>query len=277
MNRQNKLDRLIEAVRSKKRILVSFSGGLDSSLVARVAHDVLGDDSLAVTLDSETFPRAELVESERIAAEIGIRHRIVRTSALDNERFLKNPEDRCYHCKSDEMTMLKRIALEERMDCIADGVNASDHMEHRPGIRAADEAGVWHPLVEAGIEKSDARELAWQLGLSVHSKPSAACLSSRIPYGEEITGEKLLRIERSEEFLRSLGFGQLRVRSHGNIARIEVEERDISKFLSPELRRSIEERLIELGFRYVALDLKGYRSGSMDEVLPCSKETGGTK
>jgi len=267
MNPRNKLDRLREALSARKRIIISFSGGLDSSLVARVAHDVLGDDSLAVTLDSETFPRAELADSERIAAEIGIRHRIVRTSALDNELFLKNPEDRCYHCKRDEMAVLRKTALEEGMDCIADGVNASDYLEHRPGIRAADEAGVWHPLVEAGIDKSNARELARELGLSVHSKPSAACLSSRIPYGEEITGEKLERIERSEEFLRSLGFGQLRVRSHGNIARIEVGDSEISKLLSPDIRRSIEERLIKFGFRYVALDLKGYRSGSMDEVL----------
>ena len=267
MNQQRKLDRLIEAAKSRKRVMISFSGGLDSSLVARVVHDALGDNSLAVTLDSETFPRSELRDSKRIAAEIGIRHRVIRITALHNDSFLKNPKDRCYHCKSGEIEMLRKTAVEESMDCIADGVNASDYLEHRPGIRAADEAGIWHPLVEADIDKRDARELARELGLSVHDKPSMACLSSRIPYGEEITAEKLERIEMSEEFLKSLGFGQVRVRSHGNIARIEVEDCEISKFLSPNVRTSIEEKLIKLGFQYVTLDLRGYRSGSMDEVL----------
>ncbi len=263
----NKLDRLKELMASRKSVLVSFSGGLDSALVAMLAYEQLGDKAVALTVDSETLPRSELKAAKRIAAEIGIKHLIVKTSALENKLFTENPTDRCYHCKREEVELLKEIAKEENITYIADGLNTSDFNEHRPGIRASNEGGIWHPLVEADVSKSDLREIAREIGLSIWAKPSSACLSSRIPYGEKITEEKLKHIELGEEFLRSLGFKQLRVRSHGSMARIEVEENEIKRLTENDIRKKIFDNFKRIGFQYVTLDIKGYRTGSMDEVL----------
>ena len=262
---KEKLEYLKRIIKEKDSLMVAFSGGVDSSLVAKVAYEVLGKKALAVTLTSDTFSKRELESAKIIAQEIGITHEIVKSSELGNDEFIKNPENRCYYCKKEEAIVLKRIANENRIKYIADGVNLSDFHEHRPGIKALDEEGIIHPLVEAGIKKSDIKAMAKFLGLSNYNMPSTTCLSSRISYGEEITIEKLKRIEKAESFILSLGFRQVWVRCHKNIARIEVEKEEIKKAIS--FREEIVRRLKKVGFKYITLDLEGYRSGSMDEIL----------
>jgi uncharacterized protein len=260
-----KYDKLKQAVKEKNKVLIAFSGGVDSSVVAKVAHDILGMNAVAVTISSETLPKKELEDAKKIASEIGIRHKIVYSSALKNKNFMKNPRDRCYLCKKDEIETLRTIAKDENIKCIADGVVRSDFNEHRPGIKAADEYNVWHPLSEQSFSKKEVRNLARKLGLSIYNKPSNACLSSRIPYHEKITKEKLKRIETAENFIFSLGFKQVRVRCHEALARIEVTKNEIEKIL--ESKSKIVRKLRKIGFKYVTLDLEGYRSGSMDEIL----------
>lgn len=262
---KEKLEHLKEIIKEKDSLVIAFSGGLDSSLVAKIAYDVLDEKALAVTLTSDTFSQRELENAKKIAQEIGVNHTIVKSSELGNEAFAKNPENRCYYCKKEEAIVLKRIANENRIKYIADGVNLSDFDEHRPGIKALDEEDIIHPLVEAGVKKSDIKVMAKFLGLSNYDMPSTTCLSSRIPYGEEITTEKLKRIEEAESFILSLGLRQVRVRCHKNVARIEVGKEEIEKVIN--FRREIEGRLKTVGFKYITLDLGGYRSGSMDEVL----------
>lgn len=261
---ENKLERLSQRIAEKGNLLIAFSGGVDSSLLTKVAYDVLGEKALAVTLDSETLPRSELEHAKKIAKTIGVKHIIVPFSELRNEDFVKNPLNRCYYCKKESAKILKQIALYNgiRMHSIADGVNLSDLDENRPGIKACDEEGIWHPLAEVGITKSEVRILAKEVGLSTWNKPSMACLSSRIPYGERITGEKLKMIEDAEEILKSLGFSQIRVRKHGDIARIELLEEEMKKLL--ELKEKVIKELKEIGFDYITVDLEGYRSGSID-------------
>jgi len=262
---KEKLEYLKRIIKEKDSLMVAFSGGVDSSLVAKIAYEVLGKKALAVTLTSDTFSKRELESAKIIAKEIGIAHEIIDSSELGNNKFIKNPENRCYYCKKEEAIVLKRIANENRIKYIADGVNLSDFHEHRPGIKALDEEGIIHPLVEAGIKKSDIKAMAKFLGLSNYNMPSTTCLSSRISYGEEITIEKLKRIEKAESFILTLGFRQVRVRCHKNIARIEVEKEEIEKAI--RFREEIVSRLKKVGFKYITLDLEGYRSGSMDEVL----------
>ena len=262
---KEKLEHLKEIIKEKDSLMIAFSGGVDSSLVAKIAYEVLGKKALAVTLTSDTFSKRELESAKIIAKEIGITHVIIESSELGNDEFVKNPENRCYYCKKEEAIVLKRIANENRIKYIADGVNLSDFNEHRPGIKALDEEDIIHPLVEARIKKSDIKVMAKYLGLSNYNMPSTTCLSSRISYGEKITIEKLKRIEEAESFILSLGFRQVRVRYHKNVARIEVEKEEIEKAIS--FREEIVRRLKTIGFKYITLDLEGYRSGSMDEVL----------
>ena len=261
----NKLDRLREAIAQKDKVLVAFSGGVDSGFLAKVTFDVLLDNALAVTLDTETLPRSELKDAEDIASFIGISHRVIRFSELENKKLIDNPPDRCYHCKKESARFLKKIASEEGINTIAFGVNISDFDEHRPGIIACNEECIWHPFVEVGLKKSDVRALAKEVGLPFWDKPSTACLSSRIQYGEKITKEKLKMIEDAEEVLKSLGFSQFRVRMHGNISRIEVLEEEMDDLF--KLKERITSSLKKIGFSYITMDLEGYRSGSMDEVL----------
>jgi uncharacterized protein len=266
MNRaDDKLEDLKKRIAEKGKLLVSYSGGVDSSLLARVAHDVLGDRALAVILDSETMPRSELLQAFALAKSLGLNYRVAEFSILKEEQFLQNPATRCYICKKKSAAVLKSIAAEESISCIADGVNLSDYGDYRPGIAACDEEGLWHPFVEARITKEDIRVLAKSLDLSVWDKPSSACLTSRIPYGEPITQESLRMVEEAEEYLKSRGFGQLRVRVHGRMARIEVLKQDMAKAIdgSDEIARMLK----AIGFDYAALDLQGFRSGSMNEVL----------
>ena len=201
---------------------MAFSGGVDSSLLAKVAHDVLGDNALAVILDTETMPRSELGYALDLAKALGLNCLVERYCMLDDAQFTCNPATRCYICKKEAARRLRDVARARGIGCIADGVNLSDYRDYRPGIKACDEEGIWHPFVEAGISKDDIRAQAREMGLPVWNKPSSACLSSRIPYGERITEDNLRMVEEAEEFLKSRGFVQLRVRAHGKMARIEL-------------------------------------------------------
>ncbi len=258
-------DRMAAAMRARGRVLVAFSGGVDSGLVARVAHDALGDDALAVLADAESLARWELAEAVSEAAEIGIRLETVRVSELANNRYVANPTNRCYFCRQELGAALKPLASELGFPAIADGVNVSDLGDHRPGIQAMNEAGFWHPLVDFAFTKADVRALARELHLSFFDKPSNACLSSRIAYGEVITMEKLQGVEAAEGAIRALGFRIVRVRAHDGIARIEVPRVDIPRIVAPETAEKVARALHDAGFLYVTIDLLGYRSGSMNE------------
>lgn len=261
---ENKIKRLYALMSGKTSVLVAFSGGVDSSVVTKVASKVLGARSVAATIDSPALPRRELAIAQRLAAEIGIRHFIVPAPGLDPE-LARNSCDRCYFCKQGDLALLREAALREGCEVIAFGVTASDRNEHRPGLRALAEARAFLPLVEAGIVKSEMRAVAEKLTLSNFDLPSTTCLSSRIPYGQEITPEKLARIEAAESFLYEQGFRQVRVRHDDGSARIEVSPAEIGQLLA--WREQVSRKLKSLGFTYISADLEGYRSGSMDEVL----------
>ena len=253
-------------------VLVAFSGGVDSSAVAAIAHDALGEDAVACTAKSETLPDAELDDARRVAEEIGIRHEIVEFSELDSQAFVENGDDRCYHCRTMRLGAMFDHAEKLGIDVVCDGTNASDPGEgHRPGLQAVDELDAYSPLLRHDIAKSEVREIAEEYGLSVADKPSMACLSSRIPTGLEVTEERLGRIEQAETVLRTWGFEQFRVRDHDGIARIEVGEDELEDALDPEFVSAARQYIGELGFDHVTLDLDGYRTGS---VSPADEEGG---
>lgn len=260
-----KLQELKKKLAEKENILISFSGGVDSSLLAKVASDVLGDNAICVILDTETMPRSELENAWGLARSMGINCHVAKYSILDCAKFIKNPQNRCYLCKKESARALKKVAAKRGISCIADGVNFSDYSDFRPGLMASDEEGIWHPFMDADISKEDIRNIARYMGLAFWSRPSSACLASRIPYGEEIDKENLTMVEMAEDYLKSLGIWQVRVRAHDKIARIEVLDDDMKKIL--HFREQIVKRLKETGFQYIALDLQGFRSGSMNEVL----------
>ncbi len=258
---------LLEAMRGRGRVIVAFSGGVDSGLVAKIAKDALGDDALAVLADAESLSRHEREEAIAEAAEIGIALRLLPMSELLSPAYVANPSNRCYFCRKELGRNLVPLARELGFPVIADGVNVSDLGDYRPGIQAMNEEGFWHPLVEGGLGKAEVRALAAHLGLSFHAKPSNACLSSRIAYGEVITVEKLQRVDEAEQALRALGFPVVRVRAHEGIARIEVPKEDIPRLTSPEIAEKALAAVRGAGFVYVTVDLRGYRSGSMNEDL----------
>jgi len=249
-------------------LVVAFSGGLDSVLLLAVAHDVLGDRMLAVTAVSPIYPRRERAAAEALARALGVRFLQIETGDVARADFAANPPERCYLCKRELFGKLREIARKEKMAYVADGANADDLNDYRPGMRAARELGVVSPLVEAGLTKEDIRALSKRLGLATWDKASSACLASRIPYGEPITREKLAMIEAAEEFLEALGFRQVRVRHHGNVARIEVAPDEIERLASAAVRERVVHKLREIGYHYVCLDAEGYRTGSLNEVLP---------
>ena len=244
--------------------VVAFSGGADSALVAVMAARAMGSRALAVTGVSPSLPPGELAGARSFAERLGLRHRSVRTDELEREGYLENGPDRCYHCKSELYEVLRAVARDEGLAEVLSGANLDDLADYRPGLQAAAERGVRHPLVEAGFSKIDVREASRVLGLPTWNKPASACLSSRIPHGVRITVEELSRVGRAERALKELGFAQVRVRVHGDVARVEVEPQDVPRLAAEPVRSRIVEALRGLGFRFVTLDLEGFRSGSLN-------------
>ena len=260
---QHKLEMLRHEIADMHSVMVAFSGGIDSSFVLKIAYEQLGNNALGVTAVSPTFPTSELESAAQVAAEIGARHEIIQTDQLEIPAFVQNDESRCFHCKTDLYQLLDGLRESRSSHWIVDGTNLDDLGDDRPGITAAREWGVRSPLVKAGFSKSDVRTLAKELGLSNWDKPAAACLSSRIPRGVPITFDKLRRVEQAEEVLLTEGFRHVRVRDHGEIARIEISQEDFSRLNEPERRGRISTRLREIGFRFVCVDLQGYRPGGI--------------
>lgn len=267
MNTEEKFSLLKDIILDMGSIAVAFSGGVDSTFLLKTAHDVLKDGCIAVTASSCTFPKRELNEAAAFCESEGIRHLICESEELEIEGFSKNPPNRCYLCKKELFRKVLQLAKENGIAFVAEGSNMDDLGDYRPGLAAIKELGIRSPLREASLYKEEIRELSKKMNLPTWDKPSFACLSSRFVYGEEITPKKLLMVERSEELLLGLGFKQVRVRIHGNIARIEILPWEYSKFMQENVRITVTQKLKEYGFDYVTLDLTGYRTGSMNEVL----------
>jgi tRNA-specific 2-thiouridylase/uncharacterized protein len=261
---ESKLAAAKQALAARDGVLVAFSGGVDSSVVAALAHDALSESAVACTARSETLPAAELDDARRVAAEIGIRHEEVTFSELDSDAFARNDDERCYHCRSMRLGAMFDRARKLEIDVVCDGTSASDPGDgHRPGLRAVDELDAYSPLLEHDITKAEVREIARRYDLSVADKPAMACLSSRIPTGLEVTEGRLSRIERAERLLRTWGFEQFRVRDHDGLARIEVGEGELDAALDPDFVWAARNHFANLGFEHVTLDLEGYRTGSV--------------
>jgi uncharacterized protein len=265
---QSKYTQLCGILHDMGSVAIGFSGGIDSTLLIRVATEVLGNKALAVIGRSETYPTREFEEAVQMAGSFGSRYRIVNTEETDNLKFRENPPDRCYFCKTELFGKLKSIAEEEGIRWTADGTIIDDLGDFRPGMKAKSEHSVRSPLLEAGFSKADVRALAFELNIPTWDKPSFACLSSRFPYGQGITKENLTKVDAAETFMRDLGFRFFRVRHHDDrTARLEIGPQEIQRLFEASLRDKIVGKMKELGFVYVTLDLQGFRSGSMNEIL----------
>ncbi|PTD94468.1 ATP-dependent sacrificial sulfur transferase LarE [archaeon SCG-AAA382B04] len=243
-------------------LIVAFSGGVDSSVLAYLAKKAVDEKALAITVDSEIFPKREIEESKKIAKEIGINHRVIDFSLLNEPRFIENNSKRCYYCKKEIFSSLRKFSSQEEYNKVVEGTNTSEIKGHRPGYEAIKELNIYSPFVEYGVKKEEVRELAAKLGLAVYDKPSNACLASRISYEEKITSKKLDMVEKAEDLLYDMDFRQFRVRKHGDLARIELprDKRDLDK----DQMNYLESNMKKIGFKYITLDLTGYRSGSMN-------------
>jgi len=268
-----KLEAARDDLAGRDGVLVAFSGGVDSSAVAALAYDALGEDAIACTASSETLPEAELEDARRVADEIGIRHEVVSFSELESDEFVANDDDRCYHCRTMRLGEMRETAREFGVETVCDGTNADDPgAGHRPGLQAVEELEIYSPLLAHDITKAEVREIAAHYGLSVADKPSMACLSSRIPTGLEVTEERLSRVERAEALLRQWGFDQFRVRDHDGLARIEIAGDELERALQLEFVEPVREELSALGFDHVTLDLHGYRTGSVSPAADADEE-----
>jgi uncharacterized protein len=259
---QVKLEKLKDNLKKMKSVAVAYSGGVDSTFLIKVAYEVLGKNAVAVTATSSTYPRRELEKAKHYAREIGIKHIIIESEETEIEDFCNNPPNRCYYCKKELFSKIKKIV---KTNYILDGSNADDANDYRPGMKATQELGVVSPLKDVGFTKKEIRELSHSMHLETSEKPAFACLASRFPYGTKITKERLQQVEKAEDFLYSLGIGLFRVRYHKEIARIEVSKEDFGVVLSRS--EEIVKYFKELGFKYVTLDIEGYRQGSLNEVL----------
>jgi len=264
---RQKYERLLGILKEWESVLVAFSGGADSTFLAKVAKDALGDKALLVTADSETYPASELEESRRLARHLGMRHLVIETRELDNPEYARNAPNRCFFCKEELFTKLGPLAAREGMAHLVYGANMDDLGDHRPGMEAAKRMGVRAPLIEAEFWKTEIRELSREFDLPTWDKPSFACLSSRFQYGDGITAEKLRQVDAAEAFVRSLGFKQFRVRHHDRLARLEIAREEMGRLWEDGIQDSIVARFRELGYLYVAVDLQGFRSGSANDAL----------
>ena len=267
MDAHEKLNKLQENIRNLGSLAVSFSGGVDSTFLLKVAVEVLGNQALAVTARSSTYPARELKEAEAFAKSIGAKHIVIDSEELEIEGYSDNPVNRCYYCKHELFEKVKEVARQNGIRYVSDGSNLDDLGDYRPGMQAARELEVVSPLKAAQMTKDDIRLLSKEMGLPTWNKPAFACLASRFPYGQKITKEKLAMVDKAEQFLLDLGFRQVRVRHHGDLARIEVGPEELSRFFDGEFMAKVYAEFKQIGFTYVALDMKGYRTGSMNETI----------
>jgi uncharacterized protein len=263
-----KRDNLLAVLRGLGKTAVAFSGGIDSTVVAQAAFLALGENAVAVTADSPSVPRAEIEEARRLAERIGVRHIVVATDEFADPDYVRNDGARCYYCKTELYSRIEELLPELGLNVICSGANLDDQGDYRPGLKAAAEHHVRHPLQEAGFTKADVRDLARAWGLPTWDKPASPCLSSRLAPGVEATPERTARVEAAEEYLHALGLRECRVRLHeGELARVEIPASELVRFAAPEVRDGLVRRLKELGFRYVTLDLEGFRSGSLNALV----------
>jgi len=263
-DKQAQLEAILSAMES---VVVAYSGGVDSALLLAVASKVLGSRVIAATGESDSLPAREMEQAKGLAVDLGVEHKIIPTQEMNSENYLANPQNRCYHCKTELYGQLKTLANNLKFKNIVNGINLDDMGDYRPGILAAKEADVFSPLRDAGFNKQDVRDLARLIDLPVWGKPAAACLSSRVPFGQPITPKKLNMIEKAEDYLISFNFSQVRVRHHGDIARIELPPEEIPRFFSEEISKKIGLKFKELGFKFVTIDIEGYRTGSFNPSI----------